>query len=134
MINFEVTVNLDGLQEKLKNRFALQSPAQKTWDEWVWYAMEKYVPYDTGDFLEHNRALNDPKQFGTGELIFESDPESGYDYQAAWLWTGRSLIGARFISRYTNPLSTAYWSKSVVSNELPTLIEEFEKLIDRGDI
>ena len=136
-ITYDVEVNLDGLQEKLETRFELHSPAQKVWDSMVWNAMRKYVPVDMrdvtggGGFLAHNEALNE-ERFGSGEIIFEADPESGYSYQHWWLWTGRSP--ERVIKQYTNPLSTAYWDNSVVQHDLPTLESEFEEKINRGDV
>jgi len=131
-ITFQTEIEIDNILPSLQERFGIQSPAQKAWDEKVWYAMEKYVPFEYGDFLNHNRSLNDPNQFGTGELIFEADPESGYPYQAVWLWTGRSLFGERFIQRYTNPLSNAYWSNNIIANDMPVLTAEFEQHINSG--
>ena len=132
-LSFEVEVNLDGLQEKLEDRFAINSPAQIATDETIWLYMIKYIPYDTEAFLEHNRNLNQ-QRLGSGEIIFEADPESGYPYQAVWLFTGRSQLGERFISRYTNPLSTAYWDRTLVANDMPLIESEIQSKIDRGEI
>ena len=131
-ITADIDINLDGVLDELNERFGLESDAQKAYDEKVWAHMEKYVPYDTESFLEHNRNLNDPAQFGKGELIFESDPASGFDYQVWWLWNGKSK--GRIISNYTNPLSTPQWSNNVVANEIPQIIDEMQTLVDNGEI
>jgi hypothetical protein len=81
-------------------------------------AMDKYVPYDTGD-------LRTIVTVADNSITYEM-PYARYQYYGMW------EDGSHKVNNYTTPGTGTYWDKRMWSAEGQNVVQEVQDYVDRG--
>lgn len=83
--------------------------------------MDKYVPFDKGNLADYNLGP---------DYVEYDQPYAEYQYYGM-RQDGTHIIDPANRARDKHPLATSYWDKHMVSAEMPDIIKEVQKFVDR---
>lgn len=151
---FEFTVEFDSseLENQLMADFGPGSEVQRRWSEIVFNGSIKYMPMDTGNFINLSRIHSEPL-FAQGELLYP-DPYAQYLYQGHVMVNEKTGKGPALIPnvgyRYkkgttlkaterpltydqsANPLAGPRWVERAKNDHYEEWCEELQKYINGG--
>jgi len=128
-------VNYNGFDEIIKQaeyKFSDGSPALETMTMRVFEESVPYMPFVTAEFVEQSRLAT--LRTAKHGVITYTRPSSGYD-PAVRLWVGYTEGGKAFnYTKTFNDRAGGLWTLRMLNDKYSVLINEFQELLNRGEL